>query len=157
MQAAFDDVVKAKEDEERLKNEAQAYANGVVPQARGRAQRIIEEATGYRARVIASAEGEASRFSQLLVEYQRAPEVTRQRLYIDSMQSVLTNSSKVMLDVEGGNNIMYLPLDRMLQGSAQHALPEAGVSEDVVQRAADRVIDRLRRQTTTNYRRGESR
>jgi membrane protease subunit HflK len=157
VQAAFDDVVKAKEDEERLKNEAQAYANGVVPQARGRAQRIIEEATGYRARVVSAAEGEASRFGQLLTEYQKAPQVTRERLYIDAMESVLSKSSKVMIDVDGGNNILYLPLDKLAARSSELHQPQAGASDDVVQRAADRVIDRLRRQSTTTSRRGESR
>lgn len=153
---AFDDVVKAKEDEERLKNEAQAYANGVVPEARGRAQRMIEEATGYRARVVSEAEGDARRFEQLLTEYQKSPEVTRERLYIDAMQDVLSRSSKVMIDVEGGNNMMYLPLDQLMKRGA-----ESGSSmgdEEMVRRTAEEVINRLRRQsTTTSARRGEGR
>ena len=107
--------------------------------------------------MVSAAEGEANRFEQLLTEYQRAPEVTRERLYIDAMQSVLSSSSKVLVDVEGGNNILYLPLDKLAaRASEQHQTP-AGISDDVVQRAADRVIDQLRRQTTSNYRRGESR
>lgn len=118
VQAAFDDVIKAREDEERLKNEAQAYANGIVPEARGRAQRQIEEASAYKEQVIANAEGEAERFSKLLAEYNKAPEVTRERLYLDAVQGVYSSTSKVMVDVEGGNNVMYLPLDKLAEKSA---------------------------------------
>ena len=121
VQEAFDDVTRAKEDRERLKNEAEAYANSIIPEARGRAQRALEEAAGYREQVIARAQGEAARFDDLLVEYRKAPEVTRNRLYIESIQAVLGNSSKVMVDVEGGNNLLYLPLDRMMQGSSAAA------------------------------------
>ena len=96
-------------------NEARAYANQVVPLARGNALRQRQDAEAYQARVVAQADGEAQRFEQLLVEYAKAPEVTRERLYIDAMQAVLSNSSKVMIDVEGGNNMMYLPLDQLLQ------------------------------------------
>src|SRR5210317_1717622 len=113
VQAAFDDVIKAREDEERVKNEAQAYANGIVPEARGGAQRQIEEASAYKEQVIANALGEADRFNKLLTEYQKAPEVTRERLYLDALQGVYSNTNKVMVDVEGGNNMMYLPLDKM--------------------------------------------
>lgn len=113
VRSAFDDVIRAKEDEARFKAQAQAYANGIIPEARGRAQRMIEEAEAYKAEVIARAEGESDRFESLLTEYKRAPEVTRQRLYIETMESVMTNSSKVMVDVAGGNNMLYLPLDRM--------------------------------------------
>lgn len=112
---AFDDVIKAREDNQSYQNEARAYANQVVPEARGQALRQRQEAEAYKADVMARAEGEAQRFEQLLVEYQKAPEVTRERLYIDAMQAILSNSSKVMLDVEGGNNMMYLPLDQLLQ------------------------------------------
>ena len=115
VQAAFDDVIKAREDEERLKNEAQAYANGIVPEARGAAQRQIEEANAYKEQVVANAEGEAERFSRLLAEYVKAPEVTRERLYLEAVQDVLSRTNKVMVDVEGGNNVMYLPLDKMAQ------------------------------------------
>ena len=111
VQEAFDDVQKAKEDEVRAVNEANAYAEGVVPGARGEAQKAIEEANAYREQVIAEATGEASRFNQLLFQYELAPEVTRDRLYINSIEAVLQNSSKVMVDVEGGNNMMVLPLD----------------------------------------------
>lgn len=130
VQEAFDDVTRAKEDRERLKNEAETYANGIIPEARGRAQRQIEEATGYREQVVSRAEGEAARFDKLLAEYRKSPEVTRQRLYLDTMQSVLSASSKVLVDVEGGNNMLYLPLDKIMErqnaGSADHATPAAG-------------------------------
>lgn len=115
VRAAFDDVIKAKEDEERLKNQAQAYSNEVIPEARGRAQRMLEEAEAYRAEVIARAEGESDRFERLLTEYLREPGVTRERLYIETMERVMGNASKVMVDVKGGNNMLYLPLDRMVQ------------------------------------------
>tara|TARA_R110001592_G_scaffold363398_2_gene688011 strand:- start:77646 stop:78815 length:1170 start_codon:yes stop_codon:yes gene_type:complete len=113
VQAAFDDVIKAREDEERVKNEAQAYANGIVPEARGGAQRVLEEALAYKQQVIANAEGEAQRFTKLLEEYAKAPEVTRERLYLEAVQSVFSNNNKVMVDVDGGNNMMYLPLDKL--------------------------------------------
>ena len=112
---AFDEVIRAREDEVRVRNEANAYANKVIPEARGEAQRYLEEAEAYRRQVIAEARGESERFSKLLVEYQAAPEVTRERIYIDTLESVMSQSSKVMIDVEGGNNMMYLPLDRMVQ------------------------------------------
>jgi membrane protease subunit HflK len=154
---AFDDVVKAKEDEERLKNEAQAYANGVVPEARGRAQRMIEEATGYRSRVVAEAEGDARRFEQLLTEYQKAPGVTRERLYIDAMQDVMSRSSKVMMDVEGGNSMMYLPLDQMMRKGAQLD-SESMDNSELERRINEEVTRRLRQQSTgSSARRGESR
>ena len=113
VQAAFDDVIKAREDEQRLKNQAEAYANGIIPEARGRAQRVLEEANAYREQVVARAQGEADRFLKLYAEYAKAPEVTRQRLYIDAVQEVMQRSSKVMVDVSSGSNIMYLPLDRI--------------------------------------------
>lgn len=121
VRSAFDDVIRAKEDEARFKNQAQAYANGIIPEARGRAQRMIEEAEAYKAEVVARAEGETDRFENLLAEYKRAPEVTRQRLYLETMETVMAKSSKVMVDVDGGNNMLYLPLDRM--GNRQ-AAPE---------------------------------
>ncbi|MFG0380963.1 FtsH protease activity modulator HflK [Pseudomonas sp. zbq_18] len=112
---AFDDVIRAREDEQREKNLAETYANGVVPEARGQAQRIIEDANGYRDEVVSRAEGEADRFSKLLTEYRKAPEVTRQRLYLDTMQEVFGNTSKVLVtSKEGQNNLLYLPLDKMV-------------------------------------------
>lgn len=118
VQPAFDDVIKAREDEQRFKNSAEAYANGVIPEARGRAQRVLEEANAYREQVVARAQGEADRFLKLLAEYEKAPEVTRQRLYIDAVQEVMQKSSKVMVDVDSGSNIMYLPLDRIASQAA---------------------------------------
>ncbi len=115
VRAAFDDVIKAREDEVRFRNEADAYANQVVPEARGEAQRLLEEAQAYKERVIAQSRGEAERFNKLYAEYKMAPEVTRSRMYIDTMESVMSNSTKVMIDVEGGNNMLYLPLDQIMQ------------------------------------------
>jgi membrane protease subunit HflK len=117
VRAAFDDVIRAREDEVRVRNEADAYANQIVPEARGEAQRYLEEAEGYRQRVMAQANGEAERFNKLYTEYRLAPEVTRERMYIDMMESVMSSSSKVLIDVDGGNNIMYLPLDKILEQS----------------------------------------
>ena len=120
VQAAFDDVIKAREDEERVKNEAEAYSNGIVPEARGKAQRQLEEADAYKQQVIANAEGEADRFNKLLQEFKKAPAVTRERLYIDAVEEVLSNTSKVMVDVEGGNNMIYLPLDKIAPAKLQN-------------------------------------
>jgi membrane protease subunit HflK len=146
VQAAFDDVIKAREDEERVKNEAQSYANGIVPEARGAAQRQVEEASAYREQVIANAEGEAERFDKLLTEYSKAPLVTRERLYIDAVQSVLTSTPKVMIDVEGGNNVLYLPLDKMTQGnrSARGGVP-ASLDASNIRELTDAVAEQLRR------------
>jgi membrane protease subunit HflK len=121
---AFDDAVKAGQDRERQKNEGQSYANDVVPRARGMAARLLQEADGYTARVVQEAEGNASRFKQILVEYMKAPAVTRQRLYLDMMQSVLGNSSKVLIEQKAGNSLIYLPLDQLLkQAQAASAAP----------------------------------
>lgn len=116
VQSAFDDAVKAREDRQRKINEAEAYSNDILPKARGGAARQIEEANAYKAQVVAKAEGEAQRFERILTEYQKAPEVTRQRLYLEMMEQVLSSSSKVIVDVEGGNSLMFLPLDKMIQG-----------------------------------------
>lgn len=115
VQGAFEDAIKAREDEQRLKNEAEAYSNEIIPIARGKAARQLEEANAYKDQVVAQAEGEAKRFEQLMLEYQRAPGVTRQRLYLDAIESVLNESSTVMVDLEDSNSLMYLPLDRILQ------------------------------------------
>jgi modulator of FtsH protease HflK len=120
VQAAFDDAVKAGQDRERLKNEGEAYANNVIPTARGTASRLLQEANGYRSEVVQRAEGDAQRFDQVLVEYQKAPGVTRQRLYLDAMQSVLGSSSKVLIDQKSGS-LLYLPLDKLIQQSTQSA------------------------------------
>lgn len=122
---AFDDVVRAREDEERLKNLAQAYANDIIPKARGFSARILQEAEAYRASVIAKAEGETSRFDQVLSEYSKAPDITRDRLYLETMQQVFSRSSKMVIDQpSGGNNVMYLPLDQLLKNRGQ--LPQEG-------------------------------
>ncbi len=115
VKAAFDDVIKAREDEVRVRNEADAYANKVVPESRGEGQRLLEEAEAYKSRVISRATGESLRFTKMLAQYRAAPEVTRQRIYLDALESVMENSAKVMIDVEGGNNMLYLPLDKMMQ------------------------------------------
>jgi membrane protease subunit HflK len=116
VKSAFDDAIKAREDKEKLENQAEAYANEVVPQARGEAARRTADANAYRDRVIAEAEGDVSRFLAILSEYRREPNVTRERLYLDAIESMLGQSSKVMLDTQGGNSLMYLPLDKLIQG-----------------------------------------
>ncbi|MDY7578616.1 FtsH protease activity modulator HflK [Herbaspirillum sp. RTI4] len=118
VQAAFDDAVKAGQDRERLKNEGQAYANDVIPKARGAASRLIEESGAYRARVVANAEGDASRFKQVLTEYQKAPAVTRDRMYLETMQQIFANTTKVMVDAKNGSNMLYLPLDKLMSQTA---------------------------------------
>jgi membrane protease subunit HflK len=116
VQAAFDDAVRAGQDRERQKNEGQAYANDVIPKARGMAARLLQEAQGYKQRVIEQSEGDASRFRQVVSEYSKAPQVTRDRLYIEAMQQIMTNSSKVLIDQKGGSgNMLYLPLDKLIQ------------------------------------------
>jgi len=117
VQASFDDAVKAGQDKERQKNEGQAYANDVIPKARGMAARLMEESSGYKQRVIANAEGDASRFKQVVVEYNKAPGVTRDRLYLDAMQQIYSSTSKVLVDQKGGGNLLYLPLDKLIQQS----------------------------------------
>mgnify|MGYP000249312914 CR=1 FL=1 len=129
VQAAFDDAVKAAQDRVRLVNEGQAYANSVVPSARGMAARLLEEANGYSAEVTQRAEGDASRFRSVLTEYSKAPGVTRDRLYLDMMQTVLGNTSKVLVEQKAGNNLLYLPLDKLLQqGGAAVPAPDASVA-----------------------------
>ena len=123
---AFDDVAKAKEDEDRFKKEAEAYYNSVIPQARGEGARIEAEAEAYKARVVAEAEGDAARFNDLVAEYRKAPEVTRQRLYLDSITEVLSKSSKVLADIPNGDSLMYLPLDQMLKGRTGKSGSQSG-------------------------------
>ncbi|MCB1696366.1 MAG: FtsH protease activity modulator HflK [Halioglobus sp.] len=145
VQAAFDDVIKAREDEERLKNEAQAYANGIVPEARGGAQRVLEEAMAYKEQVLANAEGEAERFNKLLAEYLKAPEVTRERLYLDAVQTVFSNNSKVMVDVEGGNNMMYLPLDKLVNQGPGATVRDVVIDSSNIRELTNAVTEQLRR------------
>jgi membrane protease subunit HflK len=153
---AYDDVIKAREDQERLINEAQAYSNGIIPESRGKAQRLIEEANGYKAKVIVEAEGEAQRFEKLLAEYIKAPEVTRERLYIDAVEDVMSASSKVMIDVEGGNNMMYIPLDKIMEGRSSVGGQATLSNTPSVSEIADEVINKLRQDQAVS-RRGESR
>jgi membrane protease subunit HflK len=128
---AFDDAVKAREDEQRLKNEAEAYANDIIPRARGAAARMLQEAEGHRASVISRAEGDARRFGQIVTEYAKAPAVTRERLYIEAMEQILSSTTKIYIDQKSGNNVLYLPLDKLLSRgdgsgtSGAAAAPEA--------------------------------
>jgi membrane protease subunit HflK len=137
VQAAFDDAVKAGQDRERFVNEGQAYANDVVPRARGNASRLLEEANGYQAEVVQRAEGDASRFRQILVEYAKAPAVTRERLYLDMMQSVIGNSTKVLVEQKAGSSLLYLPLDQLIQhsGGAAGAPTAPAATESLPPRA----------------------
>jgi membrane protease subunit HflK len=129
VQEAFDDVIRAREDEQRSRNQAETYANGVVPEARGQAQRIIEDANGYRDEVISRAKGEGDRFVKLVAEYRKAPEVTRQRLYLETMQDVYSNTSKVLVTgKDGQNNLLYLPLDKMVEGNRGNSAAAAGTA-----------------------------
>lgn len=157
VQAAFDDAVKAGQDRERQKNEGQAYANDVVPRARGTASRLIQESEGYKQSVIANAEGDASRFKQILVEYEKAPAVTRDRMYLDAMSQVMSNVSKVMVDQKNGNSLLYLPLDKLIESTkaggpdspaaikaeAQPATSQ-GNDNNAAQRARDSLLSRDR-------------
>jgi membrane protease subunit HflK len=146
VQAAFDDAVKAGQDRERQKNEGQAYANDVIPRARGTAARLMQEADGYRQRVIASADGDASRFKQVLTEYAKAPAVTRERIYIETMQQVLTSTSKIMMDYRGAGNLLYLPLDKVMQsaGAPGSEAPARAAPAEPPAEAGPRSRDTLR-------------
>ena len=155
VQAAFDDAVKAGQDRERQKNEGQAYANDVVPRARGTAARLIQESEGYKQSVTPNAEGAASRFKQIIVEYEKAPAVTRERMYLDMMQQVMGNISKVMVDQKNGNSLLYLPLDKLMEstraaGASTEApaapAPVTSQSSDntAAQRARDSLLSRNR-------------
>ncbi|MCU7845014.1 MAG: FtsH protease activity modulator HflK [Candidatus Thiodiazotropha sp. (ex Monitilora ramsayi)] len=148
VKSAFDDAIKAREDKEKLENQAEAYANEVVPKARGEAARQLADANAYRDRVIAEAQGDVSRFSAVLKEYQLAPEVTRERLYLDAVETMLGQTNKVMLDTEGNNSLMYLPLDKLIEsrsegregssGSMQSAPSSSSRSSSTTRRNADR-------------------
>ena len=122
VQAAFDDAVKAGQDKERQKNEGQAYANDVIPKARGTASRLQQESEGYRSRVIAQAQGDASRFRQVLAEYSKAPQVTRERIYIETMQQVYSSTTKIMVDSKSNGNLLFLPLDKLIPQSAERTI-----------------------------------
>lgn len=154
VQAAFDDAVKAGQDLERLKNEGQAYANDVVPKARGLAARLLEEAQGYKQRVIVSAEGDAARFNQVVREYTKAPQVTRERLYQDAMQQILSTTTKVLVDgKQGGQQLLYLPLDKLMQMTSPAvadlaAAPAATAPTQSAAPAADNRVDSRSREFT---------
>ncbi|ARU90013.1 FtsH protease activity modulator HflK [Pseudomonas sp. M30-35] len=139
VQEAFDDVIRAREDEQREKNQAETYANGVVPEARGQAQRLVEDAMGYRDEVVSRAEGEADRFTALVGEYRKAPDITRERLYLDTMQELMSNTSKVLVTGDKGqNNLLYLPLDKMIdgrKGSGSSAISGSASASDADTRA----------------------
>ncbi|MCE1249106.1 MAG: FtsH protease activity modulator HflK [Comamonadaceae bacterium] len=128
VQSAFDDVLKAGQERERAKNEAQAYANDVVPRATGTASRLTEEAAAYKARIVAQAQGDAQRFSSVLAEYQKAPQVTRDRMYLDAMQQIYSSVTKVLVDARQGSNLLYLPLDKIMQSVAQQPVAAEGQS-----------------------------
>ena len=145
VKAAYDDVIKAREDLERLVNEAQAYSNGIIPEARGQAQRLREEAEAYRSQVVSKSEGEAERFTKLLTEYRKAPEVTRERLYLDAVEEVMTQSTKILLDTEGGNNMLYLPLDKIVQQSGSVQRNVTPKDDQMIDRIANEVIEKLQR------------
>ena len=156
VQEAFDDVIKAREDEVRARNEAETYANGLVPEARGQAQRMLQDAEAYKEQVISEAQGDAARFSLLLAEYQKAPDVTRNRLYLESIQGVMSNSTKVMVDVEGGNNILYLPLDKIAQsarGVEELNIPETSNNSTSIRDLTNQVIEEIRRRNRQEERR----
>ena len=148
VQEAFDDVIRAREDEQRARNQAESYANGVVPEARGQAQRIIEDANGYRDEVVSRAKGEADRFTKLVTEYRKAPEVTRQRLYLDTMQEVYSNTSKVLVTgKDGQSNLLYLPLDKMIQSSGSRNTPVTSTAPSANADAATRAAELQQQQT----------
>ncbi len=128
VQASFDDAVKAGQDRERQKNEGQAYANDVVPRARGAASRLMQESEGYRSRVVANAQGEAARFTKILAEYQKAPGVTRDRMYIDAMQQIFSSTTKVMVDTKSNNSMIYLPLDKLIAQTAAESAAAASTA-----------------------------
>ena len=137
VKAAFDDVIRAKEDKERLQNQAQTYSNGIVPEARGQAARLLAEANGYKLEVVDRAKGDAARFDQLVVEYKKSPQVIRQRLYLETMESVLAKTNKVVIEPTG-NNMLYLPLDKMMNAASPAAVPSSAIEQEPVTRPSIR-------------------
>ncbi|MEW7982403.1 MAG: FtsH protease activity modulator HflK [gamma proteobacterium symbiont of Phacoides pectinatus] len=146
VKGAFDDAIKAREDKAKVESQAQAYANEVVPKARGAAARRVEDAKAYKESVIAQAEGDTSRFLAILTEYHKAPEVTRQRLYLDTVEEVMGKSRKVIVDAEGGNSLMYLPLDKLIQ-SAPAPLPSGGTPAVAPERVQQPQEQRVREES----------
>lgn len=155
VQDAFREVQRAREDEQRVKEEAETYRNKVVPEARGQAQRMIEEASAYKQEVIERARGETARFLELLAVYQMAPTVTRERMYLQTLETVLSNSSKILVDTESSGNMMYLPLDRLTQGASSRSGSQTSgsASQMDIQTVTDQVIQELRTRQDTNTRR----
>jgi membrane protease subunit HflK len=150
VQDAFDDAIKAREDQQRIINEANAYRNDIVPKARGDAQGMLEESEAYRTQVVKSAQGESGRFSKILTEYQRAPEVTRERLYIETIEDVMANNPKVILDVQNGNNLTYLPLDRIVGGSRDSAAssPTTNIDRNMTGSSTRGALEEFRQSNT---------
>lgn len=144
VQAAFEDAVKAKQDLERQKNEGQAYANDVIPKARGTASRLAQEASGYKTRVINEAQGNVSRFNQILTQYQRAPEVTRQRLYLEAQEQIMSSVSKVIVDQKSGNSLLYLPLDKLISLSDSGKLPPSDNASSPAAPSVESAPERVR-------------
>jgi len=155
VQDAFREVQRAREDEQRVKEEAETYRNKVVPEARGQAQRMLEEANAYKQEVIERARGETARFLELLAVYRMAPEVTRERMYLQTLETVLSNSSKILVDTESSGNMMYLPLDRLTQGSLPRSGSQSSDSggEMDIQSVTDQVIQEIRTRQEANTRR----
>jgi membrane protease subunit HflK len=149
VKSAFDDAIKAREDKEKKENKAQAYSNEVIPVARGNAARKLADANAYKERVIAEAEGEASRFLAVLTEYEKAPEVTRQRLYLDTIENVLSKTNKVIMDTDAGNSLMYLPLDKLIQQGTKP--PSTGVPSPITDQDR-RKAEQLQREVTRGRR-----
>ena len=142
VQDAFSDAIKAREDEQRYINEAEAYRNEIIPLARGKAKQMLEQAIAYKVKLINAAEGEASRFTQLYNEYKKAPSVTKERLYLEAVESVLSNSSKVMVDIEGGNNMMYLPLDQLINRNQNRSNPDQDIQSSTTN-STPSILDRI--------------
>lgn len=155
VQTAFDDVIRAREDEERFKNVAQTYANDVIPSAGGTAKRMVEEALAYNSKVISEAQGEAKRFELLLAEYTKAPEVTRKRLYLDALEEIMGKTTKVMVDVDKGNNMMYLPLDKLIEAAPKPASANRpSMSASDLETITNQVLERFNREANTSRRGG---
>ncbi|WP_158773209.1 FtsH protease activity modulator HflK [Cobetia sp. L2A1] len=150
VQESFDDVIKAREDRQRTINQALAYENSILPEAQGQAQRVIEEAEGYKESVVAKSQGEANRFTSLLTEYKKAPEIIRERMYLETMSEVLGKTSKVLVDVENGNSLMYLPLDKLAGKSSAEDEDSNGMSRSELDRVSRQASDALSRSNSTD-------
>lgn len=147
---AFDDAIKSREDEQRSVNEAEAYRNDIIPRARGAASRIREEASAYKQKVIARAEGDASRFTQQLTQYERAPDVTRERLYLDAVESVMSSTSKIFMDADGSNNLMYIPLDKLIQGRGSNGSGMNNPGDNSRPSSSSQILDNIRNRNSSS-------